>query len=213
MCRRKCVFWRFCAEMAPFSRAGGYNYSFCAEKDTSFRRRRVPRSNPGGFGGQFRRRMVPRGVPGGFGNEIPRRRLQFFFLRRKRYPIPARKGATECSRQICRPIPAQNFICGQSARVRRAIPAQATTFFRYRRIWQPIPAQNVTTEVFQAEMAPFSRAGNKKKLTQKASFTVYFLKYVLLLNLLIIADQNLHQKSFSHQNPLYIPFLLQGICP
>ena len=55
--------------------------------------------------------------------------------------------------------------------------------------------------------------GQQKKLTQKVSFALYFLKYVLLLNLLIIADQNLHQKSFSHQNPLYIPFLLQGICP
>lgn len=149
----------------------------------------------------------------GNGTVFPRRRLQFFFLRRKRHSIPAqkgttgcpgriwqpilaRKGATGCSGRIWRIIPAQNFICWQSARVGRAIPAQAATFFRSRRIWRLIPAR-----------------ATKKKLTQKVSFAVYFLKYVLLLNLLIIADQNLHQKSFSHQNPLYIPFLLQGICP
>ena len=129
------------------------------------------------------------------GSVFPRWRLQIFFLRRKRYPIPARKGVTERSGRIWRPIPAQNFICGQSARVRRAIPAQAATFFRSGRIGQRNSAR-----------------ATKKKLTQKVSFAVYFLKYVLLLNLLVIADQNLHQKSFSHQNPLYKLFQLQGIC-
>ena len=126
-----------------------------------FPRRRLHFSVPGGFGGSFPRRTSSADNPRGLGGQFPRRRLQLFFLRRKRYHIPARKGVTERSR-----------------RVRQRNSALAT-----------------------------------KKLTQKVSFAVYFLKYVLLLNLLVIADQNLHQKSFSHQNPLYIPFLLLGICP
>ena len=165
----------------------------------------------------------------GNGTVFPRRRLQLFFLRRKRYPIPAQKGATGCYGRIWRLISARNFICGQSARVMRSIPAQAATFFCSMRIWQRIPAQNFirgqsarVRRAIPAQVATFSvpgvfggsfPRGQQKKLTQKVSFAVYFLKYVLLLNLLVIADQNLHQKSFSHQNPLYIPFLLLGICP
>ena len=39
----------FRADLAAHSRAGGYNFPFCAEKDTPFRRRKVSRSIPGGF--------------------------------------------------------------------------------------------------------------------------------------------------------------------
>ena len=165
-----------------------------------------------GSGSQFPRRRVPRSIPGGLGNEIPRRRLQFSFLRRKRYSIPAQKGTPEQSGRIWRPIPAQNFIRGQSARVMRSIPRRTSSAGNLRVLGGQFPRRWLHFP-FQAYLAAHSRAGNKKKLTQKVSFSVYFLKYVLLLNLLVIADQNLHQKSFSHQNPLYIPFLLLGICP
>jgi hypothetical protein len=39
----------FRAYWAAISLAGGYNFPFCAEKDTPFRRRMVLRSIPGGF--------------------------------------------------------------------------------------------------------------------------------------------------------------------
>jgi hypothetical protein len=90
--------------------------------------------------------MVPWRIPGGFGTVFPRRRLQFSFLRRKRYPISAQNGATE-----------------QSGR-----------------IWRQIPAQNVTTEVFQAEMAPFSRAGNKKKADPKGQLHCLLFKICVI---------------------------------
>ena len=98
-------------------------------------------------------------------------------------------------------------------RKRHSIPAQNGATGCSGRIWRPIPAQNVATSTSARKRRQNPARATKKKLTQKVSFAVYFLKYVLLLNLLIIADQNLHQKSFSHQNPLYIPFLLLGICP
>ena len=59
--------------MGAFPCAGGYNFPFRAEKDTSFPRRTVLRSGPGAFGGIFPRRMLPRGNPGRFGGGIPRR--------------------------------------------------------------------------------------------------------------------------------------------
>ena len=85
--RRHCAFR---AGWAADSCAGGYNFPFRAEKDTSFPRRTVPRSTPGEFGGR-----------------IPRRRLQFSFPRRKRYLIPAQNGATEQSGRIWGHFPAQ----------------------------------------------------------------------------------------------------------
>ena len=41
----------------------------------------------------------------------------------------------------------------------------------------------------------------------------YFLKCMLFTQFTIIAGQNQRLKSFSHQNPLYKLFQLQGICP
>ena len=54
----------FRAYLAPFSRAGGYNFPFCAEKDTPFRRGTVSRK-----------------LPSGFSTVFPHRRLEFPFLR------------------------------------------------------------------------------------------------------------------------------------
>ena len=50
-------------EMIPHSCAGGNNFPFCAEKDTPFPRRTLPRSIPGGFGGLFLRRKLQRSNP------------------------------------------------------------------------------------------------------------------------------------------------------
>ena len=50
---------------------------------------------------------MPRSISGAFGGIFLRRRQQFPIRRRKRYPIPAQKGATECSGRIWRPFPAQ----------------------------------------------------------------------------------------------------------
>ena len=94
--RAEGCFGGFRADLATDFRAGGYIFPSRAEKDTPFPRRRVPRR-----------------IPSGLGNGFPRRRLHFSVPRRKRYPIPAQKGATE-----------------DSGRTGQRIPAQAATFFR-----------------------------------------------------------------------------------
>ena len=48
---------------------------YCAEKDTQFPRRKVPRSIPGWFGGIFPRRRLHFSVPGGLSSKILRGKL------------------------------------------------------------------------------------------------------------------------------------------
>ena len=103
----------FRAGRAANSRAGGYNFPFCAGNDTPFLRRRVPRVSPGAFGGIFLRR-----------------RLQFFLPSRKRYLIPAQKGATGRPARVWGLIPAQKATTDQSARKNGPIPAQAAAILR-----------------------------------------------------------------------------------
>ena len=97
----------FRAHLGAFSCAGGYNFPFCAEKDTPFPRRRVPRR-----------------IPGGFGTVFPRRRLQFSIPRGKRYPIPAQNVATEQSAREKGQIPAQKGATEDSWRKKQLVPAQ-----------------------------------------------------------------------------------------
>lgn len=98
---------------------------------------------------------------------------------RKWHRFPAQAVTFFRSGRILRLIPAQNFICGQSARVRRAIPAQAATFFLSAQKKIPYFGAEWCHGAIQADLAAHSRAGNKKKLTQKVSFAVYFLKCML----------------------------------
>jgi hypothetical protein len=65
----------------------------------------------------------------GNGTVFPRRRLQLFFLRRKRYFIPAQKSATEDSGRVRMPIPAQNGAMEDSGRIWHRFPAQAVAIF------------------------------------------------------------------------------------
>ena len=96
----------FRADLATKSRAGGYNFSFCAEKDTLFRRGRVPRSVPGRFAGQFRRRTSSAGNPRGLGGQFPRRRLHFSVTGGFGSPFPRRMLPLRYSRRRWRRFPA-----------------------------------------------------------------------------------------------------------
>jgi hypothetical protein len=94
--------------LGTFSCAGGNNFPFCAEKDTSFLLRTGSQAFPGEFDCLFLRRRVLRSISGALGDIFLRRRLQFSIPRGKRYPIPAQKGAKEDSWRKKQLVPAQN---------------------------------------------------------------------------------------------------------
>ena len=71
---------------------------------------------------------------------------------------------------------------------------------------------NISGAECSAEVALPADWDTKKLPGFPGSFR-YFLKYMLFIQFTIIADRNLHLKSFSHHHPLYKLFQLQGICP
>ena len=75
------------------------------------------------------------------GTVFPRRRLQFFFLRRKRHSIPARKGTPE-----------------QSGRIWHRFPAQAATIFLSAQKKIPYSGAEWCYGGFRADLAAHSGA-------------------------------------------------------
>ena len=130
------------ADLAAISRVGGYNFPFCAEKDTPFPLRRVPRSIPGGFGGIFLRR-----------------RLQFSIPRGQRYPIPAQKGTTEDSGRIWHRFPAHAATIFHSARKKIPHSSAERCHGAIRAGKRADSRAEGCPGAFRADLAAISRAG------------------------------------------------------
>ena len=133
----------------------------CAEKDTQFPRRTMPRLPPGGLGTVCPRRRLHFYIPGWFGGIFPRRRLHF--------SVPGGKDTLFPRRTVPRSIPGG---------LGTVFPRRRQLFSIPRGKRYPIPAQNRVTEA-HPEATTQKNAARPKPCCVKNRIVTAYLQTII----------------------------------